>query len=121
VTPLQLAEGRNMPIGGVIAMRAARFEPEAGAAAVPCGVHKAGGLVFLPILDGYYRRDGQEVECGGLAEAPARRGAVVEPELRPSPQMDVAESFFLRREPPGRFGSARRLLQNRADLEFRRS
>ena len=67
--PLQLAEGRNMPIGGVIAMRDARFEPEAGAAAVPCGGHKAGGLAFLPILNGYYRRDGQEVECGGLAEA----------------------------------------------------
>jgi hypothetical protein len=109
-----------MPIGGVIAMRAARFEPEAGAAAVPCGVHKAGGLVFLPFLNGYYGRDGQEVERGGLAEAPARRGAIVEPELRPSPQTNAAESFFLHCEPPGGFGSARRLPQNRADLEFRR-
>ena len=90
MTPLRIAEGRKMSIGDGFAVRDARFEPEAGAASVPCGGHKAAKSAFLRILNKNYRRDGgemcrdgREVECGSLAEALARGVPSLEPDYVP--------------------------------------
>ncbi len=104
-------EGLKKTFGGVIALRSADFNLEAGTVHALCGGNGAGKSTFLSILMGIYRRDsgkiwrnGQEVEFGSPAEALASGIAIIEQELSPIPQMTVAENIFLGREPSGRFG-----------------
>ncbi len=104
-------EGLRKAFGGVVALRDARFELEAGSVHALCGGNGAGKSTFLSILMGIYRRDagtiwrnGKEVEFSSPAEALASGIAIIEQELSPIPQMTVAENIFLGREPPGRFG-----------------
>ena len=111
MTSLLKVEGLKKSFGGVVALRDARFELEAGTVHALCGGNGAGKSTFLSILMGIYRRDagriwrkGQEVEFSGPAEALASGIAIIEQELSPIPQMTVAENIFLGREPPGRFG-----------------
>ena len=111
MTSLLKVEGLKKSFGGVVALRNARFELEAGAVHALCGGNGAGKSTFLSIVMGIYRRDagtiwrnGREVEFGSPAEALASGIAIIEQELSPIPQMTVAENIFLGREPPGRFG-----------------
>ena len=111
MTSLLKVEGLRKTFGGVVALRDARFELEAGTVHALCGGNGAGKSTFLSILMGIYRRDagkiwrnGQEVEFSSPAEALASGIAIIEQELSPIPQMTVAENIFLGREPPGRFG-----------------
>jgi len=104
-------EGLNKSFGGIVALRDGRFELEAGTVHALCGGNGAGKSTFLSVLMGIIRRDagkiwrnGQEVEFSSPAEALASGVAIIEQELSPIPQMTVAESIFLGREPPGRFG-----------------
>ena len=104
-------EGLKKTFGGVVALRNADFELEAGTVHALCGGNGAGKSTFLSILMGIYRRDsgkiwrdGREVEFDSPAEALASGIAIIEQELSPIPQMTVAENIFLGREPPGRFG-----------------
>ena len=111
MTALLKVEGLKKAFGGVVALRDASFELEAGTVHALCGGNGAGKSTFLSILMGIYRRDagkiwrkGQEVEFNSPAEALASGIAIIEQELSPIPQMTVAENIFLGREPPGRFG-----------------
>jgi putative xylitol transport system ATP-binding protein len=111
VTPLLKVEGLKKSFGGVVALRDASFELEAGTVHALCGGNGAGKSTFLSILMGIYQRDagtiwrnGQAVEFSSPAEALASGIAIIEQELSPVPQMTVAENIFLGREPPGRFG-----------------
>ena len=111
MTSLLKVEGLRKTFGGVVALRDARFDLEAGTVHALCGGNGAGKSTFLSILMGIYRRDagkiwrnGQEVEFSSPAEALASGIAIIEQELSPIPQMTVAENIFLGREPPGRFG-----------------
>ena len=111
MTSLLKVEGLRKSFGGVVALRDARFDLEAGTVHALCGGNGAGKSTFLSILMGIYGRDagkiwrnGQEVEFSSPAEALASGIAIIEQELSPIPQMTVAENIFLGREPPGRFG-----------------
>jgi len=111
VTSLLKVEGLKKAFGGVVALRDARFELDAGTVHALCGGNGAGKSTFLSILMGIYRRDagkiwrnGREVEFNSPAEALASGIAIIEQELSPIPQMTVAENIFLGREPAGRFG-----------------
>ncbi len=104
-------EGLKKAFGGVIALRNAHFELEAGTVHALCGGNGAGKSTFLSILMGIYRRDsgkiwrnGREVEFDSPAEALRSGIAIIEQELSPIPQMTVAENIFLGREPRARFG-----------------
>ncbi len=111
MTSLLKVEGLKKAFGGVVALRDARFELDAGTVHALCGGNGAGKSTFLSILMGIYRRDagkiwrnGREVEFNSPAEALASGIAIIEQELSPIPQMTVAENIFLGREPAGRFG-----------------
>ncbi|MDX8449735.1 sugar ABC transporter ATP-binding protein [Mesorhizobium captivum] len=106
---------------GVIALSDVTFDLKAGEVHALVGENGAGKSTLLSVMNGLVasdsgeiRIDGQRVVLNDPTVALANRLALVHQELVLCPNLSVAENIFLGREPAGRLGRTRAMLNRMA-------
>ncbi|TPI48005.1 sugar ABC transporter ATP-binding protein [Mesorhizobium sp. B2-9-1] len=106
---------------GVIALSDVTFDLKAGEVHAVVGENGAGKSTLLSVMNGLVapdsgeiRIDGQPVVLNDPTVALANRLALVHQELVLCPNLSVAENIFLGREPAGRLGKTRAMLNRMA-------
>jgi ribose transport system ATP-binding protein len=106
------AQSITKRFGGIVALRDANFEAQAGEVHALLGENGAGKSTFIQILTGALRPDGGRLLLGGLAyeartplEAQRSGVSAVFQELSLVPDLTVAQNIWFRREPRTPFGT----------------
>ncbi|TIW23084.1 MAG: sugar ABC transporter ATP-binding protein, partial [Mesorhizobium sp.] len=119
--PLLEVESIRKTYPGVIALSDVTFDLKAGEVHALVGENGAGKSTLLSVMNGLVAPDSGEIRIEGKpvvlndpAVALANRLALVHQELVLCPNLSVAENIFLGREPAGRLGKTRAMLNRMA-------
>ncbi|TPO12641.1 sugar ABC transporter ATP-binding protein [Mesorhizobium sp. B1-1-5] len=119
--PLLEVQSIRKTYPGVIALSDVTFDLKAGEVHALVGENGAGKSTLLSVMNGLVvpdsgeiRIDGQAVVLNDPTVALANRLALVHQELVLCPNLSVAENIFLGREPAGRLGKTRAMLNRMA-------
>ncbi|TPI63748.1 sugar ABC transporter ATP-binding protein [Mesorhizobium sp. B3-1-3] len=119
--PLLEVQSIRKTYPGVIALSDVTFDLKAGEVHALVGENGAGKSTLLSVMNGLVapdsgeiRIDGQPVVLNDPTVALANRLALVHQELVLCPNLSVAENIFLGREPAGRLGKTRAMLNRMA-------
>ncbi|TPK69614.1 sugar ABC transporter ATP-binding protein [Mesorhizobium sp. B2-4-19] len=119
--PLLEVQSIRKTYPGVIALSDVTFDLKAGEVHALVGENGAGKSTLLSVMNGLVAPDSGEIRIDGQAVvlndptvALANRLALVHQELVLCPNLSVAENIFLGREPAGRLGKTRAMLNRMA-------